>query len=797
MLVRNFLFWHYVLANKFILRLIVNFIGFAFHLFSVRFLIKSLFAPWRRIEMVNKAPGFSLVEWWHRFSFNLISRIIGFFVRSLLVFLGLVLALFFLLLGLLVLLAWQFLPLFSWAFFYLQQTSAVSLKKQKKQKEFVYQRLAVANDQELEKLPPEDVKLVLAWWEKIEAKKKQKKQFWRPENLYKAPSLGNSLAFGFTLNLDKYCLDLSLPQPFSHQLVGRKKEVDQIQTVLIRKGQRGVILVGSAGVGKQTIILGLAKAIKEKQVYPSLFYHRILGLNMGALLGASPVLEEVKAKFSRLLKEAAKAGNVILVINQMEKYFSNFQGIDLTSVLTHFLQSNQLLMIGTTTPSSYEKFIFSNAPLMKYFEKVEVSPPSAKEALNILMQILPDFEKDAGVIVTFPALKEIILLADKLVTNIPFPEKAIDFLDQIIVQAKRKRQKVINKTDVDQLFSAKTKVPLGSLSQEEKTRLKNFAFVLHQRVVDQNQAIEAITKAVQRARLGIKEGGRPIGSFLFLGPTGVGKTETAKAVAQAFFGSSKKIMRLDMSQFQNDLAVADLIGSSFAVNPGQLVKMARENPYGVLLLDEFEKANPRILNLFLPVLDEGYLKDNQGRIVSFKNMIIICTSNAAAEFVREKIKTIRLLDRSARQTNSGGLKKGNQAGLNQPAFNQLTKEVIEYVLQKRIFSPELINRFDQVIVFEPLKPEDIKKISAMMLEKLKQRLAKKGIFLELSSEAVDLAAKLGYSLEFGARPMKRLIADKVESLIAKGILNNEIKTQDRIKLVVDGQSKTFKIEKYG
>jgi ATP-dependent Clp protease ATP-binding subunit ClpA len=747
----EFLSWHYLKFSKSILKAWFNFIAFAFHLFSVNLLLRTLFAPWRRIESTSQAPGFSLGKFFNRFIFNLISRLIGFLIRTLLISWGLLLALFFFLLGLVGFLLWQFLSPLSWPLFLLNRLKPKEEPLKGKARKFVCRRLGLKDETELKQMPPEEVKGVFEWYLKNKAALERKRRFWQKENLFRFPSLGSDLAFGYTLELDKYCQDLSFPPAFSHQLIGREKEIQAIEAVLARSHQANLLLVGEPGVGKQTILLGLAKAIKEKRVNPGLFFKRVLLLNMSLVLGKSSLLTQGKAKFDQLLKEAQSAGNVILVINQIEKYMSEEEGIDLTPVLSQAAESRGIQLIGVTTPEAFSKFVFPNEQFLKYFEKIEVAAPNRAEALDILEKILPDFERGKKVITTFQALKEIVEQSDKLISHIPFPEKAIDLLDQLINEASSSGKRMITKADVDRLISQKVKVPVGNLEEKEIDKLKNLEPIIHQRLIDQDLAVSRLTKAMQRARVGLAEREKPMGTFLFLGPTGVGKTETAKALAQAYFGDEKRMVRFDMSQ-----------PFSLAL----FIKESREHPYAVLLLDEFEKAKTETVHLFLTVFDEGYCKDKEGKMVSFKNMIIICTSNAGAEFIRQKLET--------------GLK---------------AQEVIEHVLQKGIFSPELINRFDGVIIYQPLTPAHLEEIAKLKLAQLKEGLNKKGLVLEIERGVCKEIGSQGYSPEFGARPMKRLIADKIESLIAEKMLDKKINQGDTIKLSVKPASKEFIIQK--
>lgn len=744
----SFIQWHYTTALKEVLLGWRNFTAFGFHLFSVNFLLKTLLTPWRRVISQSKEENLL-----NRLVFNLISRFMGFLVRLFLIGLGLALALLFLLTGFVFTVLWLALPILTWPLYLLTREKSQTREQLivGEAKQFIWQRLNVQTEKDLVEINQQDIEAVLDWYLQNKAQLDKEKKFWRKKNLFKLRSFGTDLAFGYTVELDQFSQDLAFPPPFAQQLVGRSKEVKEIEMILSRSNQANILLVGDPGVGRHTILLGLAKAIQEKQVNSKLFYKRVLMLNMNLILGNNPLETQGKAKFEQLLKEAEQAGNIILAIDQIDNYMSETGGIDLTSSLAAVAENRRIQLIGMTTPEEYNKRIFQNEEFLKYFEKVEVQPPDAKEVLKILEQILPKFERGKKVVTTYWALKEIVDQSDKLITHIPFPEKAIDLLDQLIVQAENEGKNVVDKQDVQTLISQKTKVPIGSLSVNDADKLSRLDQLLHQRIVDQEQAVSALARAMQRARVGVSEAQKPMGTFLFLGPTGVGKTETAKALAAIFFNDEKRLVRFDMSQpFNLDL----------------LVNECREHPYSVLLLDEFEKTDQQTHHLFLTVFDEGYLKDKEGKKVSFKNMIIICTSNAAAEFIRQKVKT--------------GLKAA---------------EVVEHVLQKNIFSPELINRFDGTIVFEPLTLEHVASISRLMLAKLTDRLQEKEISLRVDSSVYPEVAKQGYHQEFGARPLKRLIADKIETKIAKLLLDNQIAKGDTIKLSVDPSTKEFRIEK--
>lgn len=633
---------------------------------------------------------------------------------------------------------------------------------------FLWQRLAIQSEQEYQQADPNEVKEALSWYNQNFKIQQEKNRFWDKKNLYRTPGLGINFSYGYTPNLDKFCEDLSFPAPFSHQLVGREKEIKLIESVLSKSDQANIILVGEPGVGKHTLILGFAKAIKEQRVNSNLFYKRVLKLNMDLFLGESMTLTKAKEQITLLLNEAEQAGNIILVINHIDKYISTKEGIDLTSALSGILRSHKVNLIGITDPLSFERTIFPNQEFLRYFEKVEVNPPSKEEALEIIKNILLDFEKGKKVVLTLAALKEVINQSDRLITDIPFPEKAIDLIDRLINQAIFEKKKLIKAADVDVLISQKLKVPVGNLSSSEANKLKNLGQAIQKRLVGQKQAVDILVASMQRARLGVSSENKPIGTFLFLGPTGVGKTETAKALAESYFGSEDLIIRIDMNQYQKENAIDTLVGLMQTGRPGILVKEVREKPYSVILLDEFEKASREVHHLFLTVFDEGYLKDINGKTVSFKNTIIICTSNAGAEFIREKV------------------------AIGATDFNN---EIVEFLLKNGVFSPELINRFDGVICYRPLSTQEIRQIAILMLEKLNKRLSLKQITLIYDEGIIQALIDQGFNPQYGARPMQRVISDKIETLVAKYMLENKIVSGDKLKLLFDSSTKQFTIVK--
>lgn len=746
----DYLFWHYTIAVKKILKIWLDYLAFLYHYFSVDPLSSTLFHPWKREYLTKTRLGFSFDEWLTRLSFNVFSRIIGGCVRLTTILIWLLVELLTILAAIFFVPLWLFIPFLSFPIYWRSLPQTKKTKAQQAYQQFLSKRA----------LDEEDVTAVTAWFERSWKTAQKQARFWSLENLLKTPGIGQDWAYGFTPNLDKYAKDLTSPRPYSHHLIGRKKEIDQIEQVLSRATQNNVLLVGEPGVGKETIILGLAKKVREGTVFSPLKRKRVLELNMTALLGETKTEHQAQDKLARILKEDALAGNIILVIFDFDKYIASAEErINLTSAFLPYLSSSYIQIIAVTTPFAFQKYIFKNPEILKLFEEVDVSQPTKKEALVILEEILPQFEKRTGTIVSFKALTRIIEKSDKLITHIPFPEKAIDLLDEITIYCQRKNVVLILPKHVDQLLTQKTKIPVGEITDQEKDKLNHLGATIHQKVIDQEQAVTSLVKAMKRARLEISEKGRPIGSFLFLGPTGVGKTQTAKTLAWAWFGKEEKMIRIDFSEFQTKEDLSRLIGDFKTGSPGVLDQKIRENPFSLLLLDEIEKAHPKILNLFLQVLDEGFFTDAFGKRVSCENLIIIATSNAGAEFIREKVKA-----------GIGG--------------ETLTTELINYIQKKHIFSPEFLNRFDGLIVFKPLTRENLEGVAHLLLDNLNQRLSKKKISIKITPELIKKIVELGYHPALGARPMRRVIQDKVETQIAQLLLEEKIKKGEMVEVEI-------------
>lgn len=610
----------------------------------------------------------------------------------------------------------------------------------------------------------EDVDHVAAWEDYAENEIRKKSQFWRLENLMRKRGIGKRWAAGYTVNLDRYSIEINdviKERNLSIYQIGYKKEVYAIERILSRSGENNVMLIGSPGVGRSVIAYSFAQKVAQGTTFSNLNDKRVLELDMQAVLAGlnnpGDILERLRIIFS----EAISAGNIILIIDEIHNYLGSSKGpgaIDITPVILPFLSSPNFQVIGIATSDGWYKYIENNASVKNLFVKVEVNEPTPQQTIFILEDMLTDLEKRYDIFVSYRILRDIVKLTDRYIQNVPFPAKAIDILTEVLTDTKAKREKIVLPEYVNKIISERVEVPLGIIKEDERKKLLGLEDKIHQRVVDQEEAVKVISEAMRRGRVGAKNKKRPIGSFLFLGPTGVGKTETAKALAEAYFGSDEKMIRFDMSEYQEISAISRLIGSEERSEPGLLIKDITDNPFSLVLLDEIEKSHPNILNLFLQVMDEGWLTDAFGKRANFSEAIIIATSNAGSELIRQCVKQGRSLE-------------------------SFKDELVDYLLKDGIFRAEFLNRFDAVVVFRPLTHEHLIKIGILMMNDLSHRLMEgTGVRLVVAPDLIEKLVQLGYKPEFGARPMRRVIQDEVESRVAKKILESNLKRGDFVEI---------------
>ncbi|MFA5158524.1 MAG: ATP-dependent Clp protease ATP-binding subunit [Patescibacteria group bacterium] len=600
-----------------------------------------------------------------------------------------------------------------------------------------------------------DMQKVVEWYELLLGfRQRHEKPFWDREI---AGGIGRDWSFGYTPTLNQFARNLNQEVEYSGEVhvYGRAREIDEIERVLAKSSQSNALLIGEHGIGKKTIVRGFVSRIVFGQVLPVLRYKQVFQVDTGALLSGSSDPGEIAGRVTKIFNEAVRAGNIILFFDNFHALLSSKEGVgqvNVSEILMPYLNGS-INIIGTTTIKNYHKDIEANPGVAQALNRIEVREPNADQTLQVLEEMIPIIEARDGVFWPYQSLKEAVRVASRYIQNMPFPQKAIEIVDEVSVQIAKAGRKIILAKDIDDLMSRKLEVPVAQAEGKEAQKLLQLEEFLHMRVIGQNEAIEAVANAMRRARSGIQNAKRPIGTFLFLGPTGVGKTETSKALAEAYFGSEKSMIRVDMSEYQEASSVYRLIGSPPAGGAegekGQLTTAVVDNPFALILLDEIEKAHPNILTLFLQVFDDGRLTDSNGRTVDFNNTIIISTSNAGSELIRQNI----------------------QKGIH---GEQMKKSLLDFLQVKGIFRPEFLNRFDAVVAFHPLSEDQIVEVAKLMLDQLSQRMAEKEITVTFTQKAIVKLAKEGFDPVYGARPMRRAIQDKVENVLAQSILAGKV-----------------------
>lgn len=598
-----------------------------------------------------------------------------------------------------------------------------------------------------------------------------KKRWWLKSNLDRIPGLAKDWGFGTTFTLDKYGWDMLNGLKYStlgYDYSSRNSELTQVENILSKGHEANVLLVGGSREEALDVVWHLTRKIRNRTISPALEHKRPVLFNVSIFLAGFQDRSEAEKEMLKIFAEAERSGNVILVFDDIYNLITGFQtlGSSFLSLAENCLERGVFQIVALTTTDVYHRFLAKNSGLMNLFDRVLVGEIGYENLIQSLEETVWQLEAREKIFFTYQALKEIVADADNYFGESSSGDKAVDLMSEIVPWILSQGLEKIGRQEVQKFISTKTKVPLGEIDQGEKIKLQNLESEIHKRVIGQDEAVRLVAGALRRSRAGVRNLNRPIGSFLFLGPTGVGKTETAKALSEVFFGGEANLLRLDMSEFQTADALTKLIGSFETGQTGILVDLLREHPYGVCLLDEFEKTNRDVLNLFLQILDEGIFSDMSGKKVNARNIIFIATSNAGAELIWENFRQ--------------GLE-----------VKKISNDLIDHIVTRGIFRPELLNRFDAVVVFEPLSKEALIGISKLLLQKLAKRLSVQGFELTITDDLVLLVATLGANEVFGARPMQRFIQDNIEQQIAEGAIsgvltagsNVSFETQPKLKLV--------------
>ena len=618
------------------------------------------------------------------------------------------------------------------------------------------------------KVEEKDFNIVLSLIRRIKQESKTPK-FW--QEAFQIAGIGEEWSYGYTPILSQYSTDLSryFQDPnINIDIYSHSNIVNDMQSILAKPAKNNCLLVGDPGVGKKTIVNALAAKLAHGDCLGPLKYKRIRQINTARLIGGGTT-NELVSRISSALSEAVNAGNIIIYIDNFQSLIGGgaatggeVGGIDASQVLLPFLENSSLRIIASVTPDDYFARIKNNPAVAGSFGKVDVAPANPDDTLSILLDYIDSVESRYNTFFIFQTLKKVVELSDRYIHDIPFPEKALRLVEEVAIRNGGKgKLALITPEDIEAFISQKVNIPVGQADEVEKTKLLNLENFLHARVVGQNEAVNAVSDSLRRVRAGLTSGKRPVGVFLFLGPTGVGKTETAKALAESYFGSEKNMIRLDMSEYQQPDSVNRLLGSP--ANPsGVLTDAISANPFSLVLLDEIEKADRNVLNVFLQVFEDGRLTDARGRVSDFTNAIIIATSNAGSEFIRENLGTM----------NSEMLKEN----------------LVNKLQQDGQFTPEFLNRFDGVIVYRPLTQPELEKVAVLMINSINQNLAEKKIKVDIAPDALVRLVELGNDPQFGARPMRRVIQQKVENLLAKKMLEGT---------VTEGQTLTISVTDLG
>lgn len=627
-------------------------------------------------------------------------------------------------------------------------------------------------------------------------------------------------------------------------VIGRKDEIERIIQILCRKTKNNPVLIGEPGVGKTAVVEGLAQAIVKGDV-PELLKDKIIfALDIGSMLAGTKYRGDMEEKFKRAIEAIIKHGNIIVFIDELHTLATagaERGEVKPADMLKPYLARGELQTIGATTTDEYRKFIEKDKALERRFQPVMVNPPTEEEAIEILRGLRDNYEAFHKVKITDEAIEAAVRLSERYIMDRYLPDKAIDLIDEAASrvkvsgntmppQIKEKEEELkrleaekaevlskdefekasiirdkiyalkeeieklnnqwkkkniedqaeIDVEDIAEIVASWTKIPVTKINETEKEKLMKLEEILHKRVVGQDEAVQSIAKAIRRARAGLKNVNRPIGSFIFLGPTGVGKTELSKALAEAMFDDENLMIRLDMSEYMESHSVSKLIGSPPGYvgydEGGQLTEQVRRKPYSVILFDEIEKAHPDVYNILLQILDDGRLTDAQGRTVSFKNTIIIMTSNVGISQLKNTPKALGFSE----ETSERDAEK--------------TKEILMDALKKR-FKPEFLNRVDVITIFQPLTEAQIKQIAKNMLWDINKKLKEKNITIAFSEDVLDLVAKQGYDPEYGARPLRRVIEQKIEDKFAEEMLSGKIQDNSALECIVENGEIKFIVKK--
>lgn len=593
--------------------------------------------------------------------------------------------------------------------------------------------------------------------------------------------------------IERYSIDLTneAKEGRLDPVTGRDREIERLIHILLRRTKNNPIIIGEAGVGKTAIVEGLAQKVIEGSIPKDLAGRRIMQLDLASLIAGAAHRGEFEERFRAVIKEAqASSGQVILFIDEIHALIGagDSEGtMDASNIIKPYLARGQIQLIGTTTTAEYRKYFERDKAFERRFQPILVDEPSEDVAVEMLKVLQPKYEKFHNITFSPESLDAAVHLSKKYVGERFLPDKAVDLLDEAGAEVKlqvsegKRKENIVQKGDIEKVVSAWTGIPITKLTEDESQKLIHMEDLIHKRFIDQNEAVVSIAEAIRRGRIGLSAANRPIASFIFLGPTGVGKTELAKTMAEILFGKEEAMIRLDMSEYMEKHEVAKLIGAPPGYvgyeEGGQLTEAVRIKPYSIVLLDEIEKAHPDVFNILLQLLEDGRLTDNKGNTISFKNTVVIATSNIGSQIIQ------KTLSEEGQASQEEFDKK----------FAELSKKLMDEM--HKFFRPELLNRFDELVVFKPLGAGDMNQIAKLNIEKTRKLLKDQGFELQISEMALSELAKEGYDPVYGARPLRRLIQSAIENPISLQIISRNFVAGDTILINFDAAKNEFTFTK--
>lgn len=795
-------------------KIIIRFSSFFEHIFGIKLLFRTLFWPWKRDLELSRKQGFDINEWFSRHLFNVFSRVIGLVLKLFTIFIWLIWEITWWVAAVIFFPFWILSPLVIvltglniLGIFYERSIEAQDLI-------IVFASLFVTilllvveiivfRSRRISRLLEADAQIpdqndpwfitlcahllvdqatlldawineklksllvkahlsrtefdkLIAWEINRQIEFAKKKCWWSEENLFEKRPFTEDWIFGWTFTLNNFSRNLSYRNNGTVSFINLK-ELEILKNNLAEGRGVNVAIVGDSGTGKKRMVENLALDLSRRNVPKQLLGKKILEFHLDNLISTSGTEEDKIYFLEKAFAEASAAGNIILYIPNIQSYLASAeQGekqmgqVDITPILTNFLENTNIQIITCSSQPEINALFQSHGNLNKYFKIIQLEEPDLDDCLLLMAEKASRLENKYRKLIPYSVVKKSLEIGNRYFQNIAMPQRALDFLDEAINYISNKSQEnIITDRDIEGFASSKLGSPVGELEGAEKEKLINLEDEMRKKIIGQSEAIKAVASALRRRRLDLSNPERPAGCFLFLGPTGVGKTHTAEVLARLYFSGEDRIARLDMSEYQDDNGITKLLGDAYGEVEGYFQKILSSNPFNLILLDELEKAGHEVHQLLLQIMEEGIAKTGTGKKLNFRETIIIATSNAEALLIQDLVKK-------------------------REKYEIIERTVLDKIQQDRIFSPEVLNRFDEIVVFDPLDQTELYQIAALALFDLKKRLMGKEILIKYSEEFTHKLAKIGYDPVFGARELRRIIEKQIEDAIAKDMLSGVI-----------------------